>query len=70
MPSKTLIYSAEMLHVTNQGKVFGFECNDIRTDMASIQRRKKEIITEFADYRKGQLKDGGSLFFAQVLVLG
>ncbi|MEC8420600.1 MAG: FAD-dependent oxidoreductase [Verrucomicrobiota bacterium] len=70
MPSKTLIYSAEMLHIAKQGKVFGFECNDIRADMASIQRRKKEIITEFADYRKGQLKDGRfSLFHSSAWFL-
>ena len=53
MPSKTLIYSAEMLHLAKQGKVFGFECRDTRANMASIQSRKKQIITEFADYRKG-----------------
>ncbi len=58
MPSKTLIYSAEMLHLAKQGKVFGFECRDTRADMASIQSRKKQIIAEFADYRKEQLNDG------------
>ncbi len=58
MPSKTLIYSAEVLHLAQQGKVFGFEDHKPRADLAAMQRRKKEIIAEFADYRSGQLQDG------------
>ena len=58
MPSKTLIYSAEVLHLAQQGKVFGFEDQKPRADLAAMQQRKKEIIAEFADYRSGQLQDG------------
>ena len=63
MPSKTLIYSAEVLHLAKQGCVFGFENVDLKTDMVLMQRRKKEIISEFADYRKGQLQDGRFTLF-------
>ena len=58
MPSKTLIYSSEILNFARQGKVFGFEDSRPRADLALMQRRKKEIIAEFADYRAAQLKDG------------
>lgn len=58
MPSKTLIYSAEVLHLARHGKVFGFEDQKPRADLAAMQQRKKEIISEFADYRSGQLQDG------------
>ena len=58
MPSKTLIYSAEALHLARQGMVFGFEDKKPRADLAAMQQRKKEIIAEFADYRSGQLQDG------------
>tara|TARA_A100001015_G_scaffold83244_1_gene92395 strand:+ start:34 stop:1437 length:1404 start_codon:yes stop_codon:yes gene_type:complete len=58
MPSKTLIYSAEVLHLAKQGEVFGFEKHGLHADMAAMQKRKQEIIAEFADYRKGQLQDG------------
>ena len=58
MPSKTLIYSAEVLHLAQQGKVFGFEDRKLRADLAAMQQRKKEIIAEFANYRSGQLQDG------------
>ena len=47
-----------MLHFARQGKVFGFEHSRPRADLALMQRRKKEIIAEFADYRTAQLKDG------------
>ncbi|MEC7627212.1 MAG: FAD-dependent oxidoreductase, partial [Verrucomicrobiota bacterium] len=58
MPSKTLIYSAEVLHLAQQGQVFGFKDQKTRADLAAMQQRKKEIIAEFADYRSGQLQDG------------
>jgi pyruvate/2-oxoglutarate dehydrogenase complex dihydrolipoamide dehydrogenase (E3) component len=58
MPSKTLIYSAEVFHLARQGSIFGFENLDPKADMAGMQSRKKEIIAEFANYRKGQLEDG------------
>ncbi len=58
MPSKTLIYSAEVLHLAQKGNTFGFTGNSPQADMAAIQARKKQVIAEFADYRKEQLEDG------------
>ena len=66
MPSKTLIYSAEVLHLAKQGNVFGFESIGHDVNLAKMQKRKQEIIDEFAQYRKGQLEDGRfSLFSLQ-----
>ena len=47
MPSKTLIYSAEVLHLAQQGNMFGFEDQKPRADLAAMQQRKKEIIYSF-----------------------
>ena len=58
MPSKTLIYSAEVFHLARQGSIFGFKNLDLKADMAAMQKRKKEIIADFANYRKEQLEDG------------
>ena len=63
MPSKTLIYSAETLHLARQGSVFGFDSIDLKADMSAMQKRKREIIAEFSDYRKGQLEDGRFTLF-------
>lgn len=58
MPSKTLLYAAETLHLAKQGKTFGFEQVKLKPDMMAMQQRKKEIISEFAQYRTEQLEDG------------
>ena len=58
MPSKTLIYSAEALHFAQKGNTFGFTCSSPQADLAAMQARKKQVIAEFADYRKEQLEDG------------
>jgi len=55
MPSKTLIYSAEVLHLAQQGKAFGLDIPEARVDMAALHQRKIRTIAEFADYRKEQL---------------
>ena len=58
MPSKTLIYSAEALHFARQGNVFGFSSGSPVADLSAMQERKKKVIAEFADYRRGQIEDG------------
>ena len=56
MPSKTLIYSAEVLHLAQQGRAFGLEIPQARVDMAALHARKLAVIKEFADYRQEQLQ--------------
>jgi pyruvate/2-oxoglutarate dehydrogenase complex dihydrolipoamide dehydrogenase (E3) component len=63
MPSKTLIYSAEVLHLAQKGRVFGFSGNLPKADLAAMHARKKDVISEFADYRKEQLEDGRFTLF-------
>ncbi|HEY0947736.1 MAG TPA: NAD(P)/FAD-dependent oxidoreductase [Opitutaceae bacterium] len=58
MPSKTLLYSAEVLHLARQGKTFGLRIPHATADMKGIHRRKKKIIGEFADYRLRALNSG------------
>jgi len=58
MPSKTLLYMAEVLHVAQKGKTFGLKIPSARADMKAIHARKKRIIAEFADYRVKALESG------------
>lgn len=51
MPSKTLIYSAEVLHHAKNGKLFGLDIPEARADMSLIHQRKVDTIKEFSDYR-------------------
>lgn len=56
MPSKTLIYSAEVLHLAKQAGTFGLKIPQAAVDMASLHQRKRAIIEGFASYRRDQLQ--------------
>lgn len=58
MPSKTLIYSTEILHLAQKGKLFGLDIPEARIDMAALHSRKREIIGDFAEYRQEGLQSG------------
>jgi pyruvate/2-oxoglutarate dehydrogenase complex dihydrolipoamide dehydrogenase (E3) component len=51
MPSKTLLYMTEVLHLAQKAKTFGLKVPSAKADMKAIHARKKRIIAEFADYR-------------------
>jgi len=66
MPSKTLIYSAEVLHLAQHGKDFGLNIPDAKVDMPVLHKRKVATIGEFAEYRQEQLEsDRFTLFKSQ-----
>ena len=58
MPSKTLLYSTEILHLAQKGKHFGLKIPQAIVDMKALHARKKKIIGEFADYRAQALESG------------
>jgi len=58
MPSKTLLYSAEVLHLAQRAGGFGLKVSGASADMASMHSRKRRIIANFARHRVRQLKSG------------
>jgi pyruvate/2-oxoglutarate dehydrogenase complex dihydrolipoamide dehydrogenase (E3) component len=56
MPSKTLIYSGEVLHLAQNAKEFGLNIPEARVDMKALHERKLKTIAEFAEYRQEQLQ--------------
>ncbi|MES2657116.1 MAG: NAD(P)/FAD-dependent oxidoreductase [Verrucomicrobiota bacterium] len=56
MPSKTLIYSAEVLHLARQAEKFGLKIPQAGVDMAALHQRKLATIEDFASYRRDQLQ--------------
>jgi pyruvate/2-oxoglutarate dehydrogenase complex dihydrolipoamide dehydrogenase (E3) component len=58
MPSKTLLYMSEVLHLAQKGRTFGLRIPSARADMKAIHERKKKIIADFADYRVKALESG------------
>lgn len=55
MPSKTLIYSAEVLHLASHGRLFGLDIPSAGADMAELHQRKLRMIDDFKSYRQEQL---------------
>jgi pyruvate/2-oxoglutarate dehydrogenase complex dihydrolipoamide dehydrogenase (E3) component len=58
MPSKTLLYAADILHHARHAARFGLKVTGARADMAAVQARKKRIIADFARYRVDALEGG------------
>jgi pyruvate/2-oxoglutarate dehydrogenase complex dihydrolipoamide dehydrogenase (E3) component len=65
MPSKTLIYSAEVLHLAQHGALFGLDIPAAKADFAAVQARKRRLIAEFAEHRVKQLESGRFDLFRQ-----
>jgi pyruvate/2-oxoglutarate dehydrogenase complex dihydrolipoamide dehydrogenase (E3) component len=65
MPSKTLLYAAEILHLAQNGEKFGLKIPRATADMPAVQARKKKIIAEFAEHRRQQLTSGNFDLFRQ-----
>ena len=71
MPSKTLLESARRFRVLQRAGEFGLALDHPRFDAAAIIGRKKRLVGEFADYRKGQLEAGRFDFIrGQAIFLG
>lgn len=58
MPSKTLLYTAEILHHARHAGQFGLRVRAAAADMRAVHARKRRIIGEFADYRDRALHAG------------
>ncbi len=65
MPSKTLIYAAEVLHHARHGDKLGLAIPEASADLPAVIRRKDAIITEFASYRQEQLESERFTLFRQ-----
>ncbi len=58
MPSKTLLYSAEVLHLAQRAAKFGLTVDNARADLRALHARKLAVIGEFASYREKAMTSG------------
>jgi pyruvate/2-oxoglutarate dehydrogenase complex dihydrolipoamide dehydrogenase (E3) component len=58
MPTKTLLYAAEVLHLIRQAPTWGLRASEAGFDWGLVQARKEALIEDFAAYRRQQLTDG------------
>jgi len=55
MPTKALLYAAEVMHLTSHPETWGIRTEGVRFDFAQVMARKNALIKDFADYRRQQL---------------
>ncbi len=60
MPSKTLIYTAEVLHLAQRGREFGLKIPEAHADMDAIHRRKLEVNPLFPALRSAPTAVSGA----------
>lgn len=58
MPSKALLYAAEVLQLCRHAGAWGIAPGKVSFDFRKVMARKAQLIREFADYRKQQLEQG------------
>ena len=63
MPTKTLLYAAEVLHLAKVASTWGLEVPRPGLDFRAVMARKATMIDDFAGYRQKQLTDGRFTLF-------
>ena len=58
MPTKALLYAAEVLHLCRHASTWGIRVEDANFNFGRVMARKDALIKEFADYRREQLGAG------------
>jgi dihydrolipoamide dehydrogenase len=58
MPTKALLYTAEVIHLASQAGPWGIRAKNVNFDFAKVMAHKDALIKDFADYRRQQLAGG------------
>jgi len=58
MPTKALLYAAEVKHLAEHAEMWGLRSEKVTFDFAKAMARKDTVIKDFADYRVQQLNEG------------
>src|SRR5690242_12209552 len=51
MPTKALLYAAEVMHLASHAEPWGIRAEDVSFNFSHVMARKNALIKEFADYR-------------------
>lgn len=66
MPTKALLYAAEVMHVASHPEPWGIRTENVSFDFARVMARKNALIKDFADYRYNQLTNGKFKFLRRM----
>src|SRR5882724_9441295 len=62
MPTKALLYAAEVKHLAEHAETWGVRAGNVSFDFAKVMARKNAQIKDFADCRVQQLNSGNFKF--------
>src|SRR5262252_474368 len=62
MPTKALLYAAEVLHLASHAEPWGIRADNVAFNFKQVMARKDLLIKGFADYRHEQLRNGKFAF--------
>jgi pyruvate/2-oxoglutarate dehydrogenase complex dihydrolipoamide dehydrogenase (E3) component len=58
MPTKALLYAAEVLHLASHPEPWGIHADGVSFNFAQVMARKDALVKDFADWRAQQLASG------------
>lgn len=58
MPTKALLYAAEVMHLASHAEPWGIRAEDVSFNFGQVMARKNALIKDFASYREQQLLKG------------
>jgi pyruvate/2-oxoglutarate dehydrogenase complex dihydrolipoamide dehydrogenase (E3) component len=58
MPTKALLYAAEVMHLANHAEQWGICAENVSFNFKEVMARMKALVKGFADYREEQLRNG------------
>jgi pyruvate/2-oxoglutarate dehydrogenase complex dihydrolipoamide dehydrogenase (E3) component len=58
MPTKALLYAAEVMHLARHAETWGIKADEVRANWGQVIARKDAVIDDFASYRRKQLEGG------------
>src|SRR5437762_183133 len=58
MPTKALLYAAEVMHLASHPEPWGIRTEDVTFNFGQVMARKDTLVRSFAEYREQQLGSG------------
>jgi dihydrolipoamide dehydrogenase len=62
MPTKALLYAAEVMHLASHSEPWGIRAEEVTFNFTQVMARKTALIKDFADHREKQLANGNFKF--------
>jgi pyruvate/2-oxoglutarate dehydrogenase complex dihydrolipoamide dehydrogenase (E3) component len=66
MPTKSLLYAADVMHVVQRSGLWGIDVGAVDFNFSEVMARKNAMVKDFAEYRSRQLTSGKFSFIREM----